>query len=253
MSKRAVATAAEAPRSGDPSPFPYADYAGAKRVLAEALGDGAFYGALLGASGMGKSSLLREVTDSLDRHRHQPIYLSSSRASITNVVRFLAQALRVPPRRSNLETIREISSALKTQPARPLICVDEADRLAAETLQEFRVIAECELQVEPLFGVLLSGLPSLTELLDAPVAFPLKRRITVRVTLNGLRRDELVPFLEHRFGHEARRVPTNALDELFERAQAAPALLDRVVRAALRRPGRLSADDVHDALDQAGL
>jgi type II secretory pathway predicted ATPase ExeA len=202
---------------------------------------------------MGKSSLLREVTDTLDRHRHQPIYLSSSRASITNVVRFLAQALRVPPRRSNLETIREIATALKSQPARPLICVDEADRLTADTLQEFRVIAECELQVEPLFGVLLSGLPSLTALLDAPVAFPLKRRITLRCTLSGLRRDELDAFLEHRFGSEDRRVPAGAKDELFERTQATPALLDRVVRVALRRPGGLAAEDIHDALYQAGL
>lgn len=253
MSKH-VASPAAAPKPPDPSPYPYGDYVAARQALVEALADGGvFYGTLLGASGMGKSSLLRELSETVDRHRHQPIYLSSSHASITNVVRFLAQALRVPPRRSNLETLREIASALKGQPARPLICVDEADRLTAETLQEFRVIAECELQSEPLLAVLLSGLPSLSALLDAPVAFPLKRRISVRCVLSGLRRTDLEGFLEHRFAQDARRIPGSALEELFERTQATPALIDRIVRTALRRPGRLVADDMHDSLDQAGL
>lgn len=251
MSKRAsTPTAPEA--SG--RAFPYADYVLARETLTAALAGPPFYGLVLGASGTGKSALLREVVAGLDRHRHQPIYLSSTRASMTNIVRFLARVLRVPARRSSLETIDELAKAVRAQPARPLVCVDEADRLTADTLQEFRVIAECELEAEPLFSVVLSGLPSLSDQIDAPIAFPLKRRISVRCTLRGLRREELVAFLEHRFGVDARRVPPGAHDDLFERTQAAPGLIDKIVRHALATSsGRLGPDDVHAALDTSGL
>ncbi|MGE0359042.1 MAG: AAA family ATPase [Burkholderiales bacterium] len=251
MSKRASAPRAvlEASRA----PFPYRDYVHAQQALLAALKGPPFYALLLGASGMGKSALLRGVVEGMDRHHHQAIYLSSTRASMSNIVRFLARVLRVPSRRSSLETVDELAKAIRAQPAKPVVLVDEADRLAPETLQEFRVIAECELQEEPLFSVVLSGLPSLGDLIESPVAFPLKRRLSLRCSLAGLLRDELGPFLEHRFGPDARRVPPSTLDELFERTQAAPGLLDAVVRRALLSPGRLEPDAVHAVLDQSGL
>jgi type II secretory pathway predicted ATPase ExeA len=106
-----------------------------------------------------------------------------------------------------------------------------------------------------LFSVVLSGLPPLLSLLDAPALFPLKRRIALRWTLAGLRREELDPFLGHRFGSvDAQRVPLAVRDELFERTQATPALLDRVVRQALRTTdGQLDPEQIRVALDLAGL
>lgn len=259
MTKRpALAPPADPPRdtSRGPGPFPYADYVGARDALSTALAGPPFYGQLEAVSGMGKSTLLRELVDGLDLHRCSYVYLSSTRASITNIVRFLARALRVPAKRSNLETLDEIASSIRGQqpPRSVTVFVDEADRLTADTLQEFRVISECQLLAEPLFSVVLSGLPGLTELLDTPIAFPLKRRITVQCTLGGLRRDELVPFLEHRFSADARRIPAGAHAELFERTQATPGLIMRVLLPVLARAsGRLSQDDVHAALDQADL
>lgn len=254
MSKRSTAPSPEPPLEPSRTPFPYADYLQARRTVTESLAGPPFYALLLGPSGAGKSALLREVVDGLDRHRHQAIYLSSTRASMSNIVRFLARMLRVPCRRSSLETIDEMAKVVRAQVARPVVFVDEADRLTADTLQEFRVIAECELQSEPLFSVVLSGLPTLGDLIDSPVAFPLKRRLGVRCVLRGLRREEFVPFLDHRFGADARRVPPAAHDELFERTQASPGVIDAIVRRALAaRPGRLDADDLHGALDTAGL
>jgi general secretion pathway protein A len=252
MSKRATtAPAPEATRA----PFPYSDYVRAKAALLEALTGPPFYALLTGVSGTGKSALLRDVVESLDRQRYVTIYLSSTRASMANIVRFLARSLKVATRRSSLETIDEVAKAIRlARGTRHVVYVDEADRLSAETLQEFRVIAECELQDEPLFSVVLSGLPSLADQIDAPIAFPLKRRIGLRCVLRGLCREELVPFLEHRFGADARRVPPGAHDDLFERTQATPGLLDKVVRHTLARSNsRLEVDDFHAALDHAGL
>lgn len=253
MSKRATTPAP--PAEASRAPFPYADYVAAKDALVQVLAGPPSYALVVGPSGTGKSALLRDVVDSLDRQRFTTIYLSSTRASMSNIVRFLARVLKVPTRRSSIETMDEVAKSIRlAKSSRHVVYVDEADRLTADTLQEFRVIAECELEGEPLFSVVLSGLPSLSEQIDAPIAFPLKRRIGLRCVLRGLCREELVPFLDHRFGPDARRVPPAAHDDLFERTQATPGLLDKIVRHALAgRAGRLDPDDVHAALDQAGL
>jgi type II secretory pathway predicted ATPase ExeA len=76
----------------------------------------------------------------------------------------------------------------------------------------------------------------------------------VRAVLDGLRRDELAPFLAHRFGDAARRVPVSLHDELFERTRGAPALVDRIIGHALGRTTKTLGDtELREALDAASL
>ena len=238
------------------APFPYRDYVAAKSALEAALKQNAFYGLATGASGTGKTSLAREIAAGLDRHQNQLLYLSAPRVSLLSVVRFVAQALRVTPKRSSLETIRVIADLLQAQPTQLVVWIDEAASLPPDTLSELRSIAEFTCHTPQLFSVVLSGTPELAMLLDSPALFALKRRFTVRCTLAGLQRDELDALLVHRFGHaDARRVSTAIRDELFERARGTPALVDAVVRRALDRAGKGSVTDsqLREALDASAL
>ena len=239
----------------NPAPFPYRDYVAAMNDLKAALTRGPFYGQVVGASGTGKTSLARELSADLDRHQHQFLYLSAPRVSLLSVVRYFAQTLRITPRRSSLETIKVIADVLQTQPTHLVAWIDEAAGLPADTLSELRSMAEFNCEVPQVFSVVLAGPPELRLLLDAPALFPLKRRITVRAVLEGLRTDELDAFLAHRFGTDAKRLAPGLLDELFERAHGVPALLDRVVRYALERAGRGAVDDeaLREAFDACAL
>ena len=242
--------------SPNSAPFPYRDYLAARAQLESSLRSGAFYALVLGASGTGKTSLVRELSQSLDRHQHQLLYLSTPRVSLLSVTRYYAQVLMVTPRRSSLETIKVIADALQAQPTQLIAWIDEAASMPVDTLAELRSLAEFTHQVPQIFSVVLSGTPELKVLLDAPALFPLKRRISLRITLEGLRRDELDPFLIHRFGSaDAKRLPLSLRDELFERARGAPALIDRVSRHALDRAGTAPVGEEHlrEALDAAAL
>jgi len=262
--KRSAAAAAASPppaptadeAAPNLAPFPYRDYLAARTELASALERGPFYALILGASGTGKTSLVRELSAILDRHRHQLLYLSAPRVSLLSVVRYFAQALRVTPRRSSLETIKVIADVLQAQPTQLVAWIDEAAGLPPDTLSELRSMAEFNHEVPQVFSIVLAGTPELRQSLDAPALFPLKRRITVRVSLDGLRRDELDPFLLHRFGAaEHKRIPVGLRDELFERANGIPALVDRVVRHALGRAGKSPIDDerLREAFDACSL
>lgn len=159
----------------NPAPFPYHNYVAAQEELRSALCKGPVYAELTGRSGTGKSSLLREWTDSLDLHHFQPVYLSSSGTSLTNVARFIARTVRVPPKRTHLETVQSLLDVLTTQPANLVVFLDEADRVEARALYELRVLAECHRPGQQSFSVVLSGLPALHETLNSPFLFPLKR------------------------------------------------------------------------------
>lgn len=217
-------------------PFPYRDYEAARNALFRAISSGYVFVAVEGPSGSGKSSLVRQLAPELESSRVHVVYVSSSSASTFGLVNTLARALRVPPMRSSLETGQLVVAALKGAPGRYVLWIDEADEVSLETLREVRILAEADLNSSRILSVVLSGLPALRTLLDAPELFPLKRRITLRLKLTGLSKEELDPFLSHRFGGATpSRFPTNLKDELFERTEAIPALLDKVVRYALGR------------------
>jgi type II secretory pathway predicted ATPase ExeA len=257
MMRRAVNAAPVTTEAApNPAPYPYRDYLAARALIESSLSAGVFYGLVLGGSGTGKTSLVRELAQTLDRREHQLLYLSTPRVSLLSVTRYFAQVLRVTPRRSSLETIKVIADALQAQPTKLIAWVDEAGSMPVDTLGELRSLAEFSHEVPQIFSVVLSGTPELKTLLDAPALFPLKRRISVRIALDGLRRDELDPFLVHRFGSaDSRRLPASLRDELFERARGVPALLDSVARLALARAGDGTVGDEHlrEALDASSL
>jgi type II secretory pathway predicted ATPase ExeA len=249
-----VATATD--EEPNAAPFPYQDYVLARDAFLAAILKGPFFGLLLGESGMGKTTIPRELSTSLESHRHQILYLSSAKASALGVSSFLAESLRVRPRRSHLETIKAIADFLKAQPTHYTLWIDEADKVDLATLVVVRVIAECDLAVPQLLSVVLSGLPELRATLDTRELFPLKRRITVQRALAGLSRPELDAFLLHRLGAAARRLPIATKNEIFERGKGAPALVAKAARAVLERlqgDQPPDADLLREAIDDAGL
>jgi general secretion pathway protein A len=239
----------------NPKSFPYNDYLQAKSTLINALKGDCFYATLLAASGMGKTELLKDIRDELDNHRHQLLYLTSTKLSLFSLVQFLAVRFHVGVRRSYLETVDVIAEYIHAMPSHMVIWLDEADQLSQNTLQELRTLAEHRPSHQLLLSFVLSGLPDLNTKLETPALFPLERRISLRCTLTGLCRNELDAFVEHRFGNQqAQRIPKSGRDEIFERTQATPALIDLVVHHALsNHKGTIELEVMRAVLDIHGL
>jgi general secretion pathway protein A len=232
-------------------PFPYGDYVEAKARIEAAIRRGLFYGWVSGPTGTGKTSLMRELRQALDRHRHNVVYLSATSVSTVGIARHFAQAIHVTPRRSALETSRLITQAIRDQGVHVIAWIDEAHRLSPDTLAEINSLAEFDPDASQVFSVVFSGPAELLSLFDDRRLSALKRRVTIRCALAGLRREELEPFLIHRFGTaDEDRIARDARDELFERTQGAPAIIDAVVRAALERTrGAVTEDVLREVLD----
>lgn len=233
--------------------YPYADFARATETLKAALEKGPFYGLLIGASGTGKTSLLRHVAGALDRHRVQVLYVAQARLTPSSLGRLLAQALHVGARRTHAETLRMLAQVIRDLPQRLALLLDEAQRLSVDAIEELRLLAESELDRGPLFTVVLAGPLEVRERLEAPELFALKRRLSVKVELTGLRADECRPFLARRIEPRSlERLSAEATALLFERGRGVPALIESYAEVALRAAkdgATIDKDSAAEALD----
>jgi len=235
------------------SPFMYGDFQEALDSLTGALTREPVYALLLGDSGSGKTTLLRTLAAGLDRRRFHILYLCHGQPSPTSLVCVLAETLHLPIRRSRAETSRLLVQTLRNLPTRLLFFIDEAQLIRDDTLHEIRLLAEADLDGPPLFSVVLSALPELKDRLLAPQLFPLWRRIRPRVTLTGLRRAELEPFLAHAIAPDtAARFEPHALDTIFEQGRGTPALLAAFAAACInaRSDGMITREQVAEELDR---
>jgi type II secretory pathway predicted ATPase ExeA len=241
---------------GNGTPFDFTDYVRARDALVRALRGPRSYALLIGGSGMGKTRLAAEIGAALDRRTHHFVYVAAARASVVGIVRLCARELCLRTRRSHLERLVAVTETIAAQSTHWVLWLDDADQIAASTLAALRTVVEAVPAATPLLSVVLGGSSVLASRLDEPGLFALKRRIALRCTLAGLRRDELAAFLTHGFGARlAERVPSSVHDELFERTGAAPALVERIVRHALEHQpqGLLDEDHLRAILDTAGL
>jgi type II secretory pathway predicted ATPase ExeA len=215
-------------------PFVFDDFQRALKNLQNAFdGQHDRYVLLSGHTGTGKTMLCRQLRLELDRCRYRILYFSHARRlNATGLVRVLANTLRVPTRRSHSETLHSLVHSLHEEPYQLLLWFDEAHELPEETLSEARALAESDLADDCPIRILLIGLPTLRDRLQAIPS--LWRRIVVREELTGLTLDEMPPFLDHHFGADhTKRLCQQGIHTLFERGRGIPGLIVPMFRRLL--------------------
>ena len=235
-----------------PDVCPYRDFQEALKRLKAAMTDRQGYALLLGESGTGKTTLLRALAAALDRRNFQVLYLSSGRLSRRGLLSVLIDVFRLPWNLSDPQAHRHIVEKLHEIPTRLVFLLDEAQLMRDDPLAEIRLLAEADIEGAPLFSVVLSAQPQFKERLATPSFSAFWRRISPRVTLTGLVRDEVAPFLTHAMGKDvAARFSPDALSALFKQARGLPAQLLTFVAVCLRgrSQGVITAEMVIAALD----
>lgn len=234
-------------------PFPFEDFRLSLEELGAALAERRRYVLLTGESGCGKTTLLRELSRTLEEGRVRLFYFNLARLSPAGLVRVLARSMRAHVGYTCTETVRSVTEILREEKTHALVVADEAQMLPDDTFAELRTLAEADLSGRLPITVLFSGLVELEERLKDCALFPLWRRIPVRLRMGGLRDHEMRPFLVGQAGEPAAaRFPDETLALLFERGRGLPGLVLPAVDLLLRRipDGVVRPDAALELLDR---
>ena len=204
---------------------------------------------LTGETGTGKTTLSRAVIDSLGGRTFSAIITNPAVADaelLRVILRDFGVVSREELRRGRLEaadaqhlleTLDSFLRSLAPLGARAVLVVDEAQGLAPRTLEQLRVLGNMEAGGRRLIQIIMSGQPRLEATLAADDMAQLAQRISRRVRLEPMTKDEVEQYISHRLhvaGGEAQVGFTNEAIALIHRhAQGVPRIVNLICDRAL--------------------
>lgn len=211
---------------------------------------------LVADSGCGKSLLLGQLADELEKQDHVVHYFAHATVGPFGLINVLARKAGIPPCRSRAETALAVSQKLLEDDRKHLLVLDEAHLMPDATLEDVRLLTIADFDRKSPFLLVLAGHPSLDDRLAEPTHHALDQRITTVARLAPLSLDETREYVRLRVeATGARAQPLfadDAITALFDASAGVPRRLNRIASAAMivaasRKQQLVAAQDVHDA------
>ncbi len=158
---------------------------------------------LTGEVGTGKTTLVRSLLQKLPKRTEVAVILNPQLTAQEFLVAICRElGIAQPEERDSLralvDALNEHLLAAHAEDRRTILVVDEAQNLAAEVLEQVRLLTNLETTRQKLLQIILIGQPELRELLARNNLRQLAQRITARYHLEPLDRNETMRYIEHR-------------------------------------------------------
>ena len=195
--------------------------------------------ALIAPAGSGKTVILRALRSRLPEARYRVRYVKVTGLSRRDMCREIAYAMDIPPAGQFPALVRSLQERLKAVEAdglRPVLILDEAQDMRAETLGLLKIITNFDMDSRLVASVLLAGQPPLRRTLQSPELEDVARRMVHFATLRLLSREETGAYVEHRCAIAGNVTPPfdgQALDAIYEISRGNFRAIDRLGRKAL--------------------
>jgi len=197
-------------------------------------------GVITGAVGAGKTCAARAASASLDRSRHTLIYLPNPAIGARGIYQQIITALGGRPRFHKAALIPQAHELLDRERSerhkQTVLILDEAHLLAADQLEELRLLTNAEMDSQSPFSLLLLGQPQLRRRLRLGSFAALDQRIALRYELSGLTAVESADYLHHHLklaGREDRLFSDDAIALIHDAANGIPRQLNNLATQAL--------------------
>jgi MSHA biogenesis protein MshM len=161
-------------------------------------------GLLTAEPGLGKTAVLRKMTENLNPHQYQVRYIAETDFGRLEFYRQLAQSFGLQPsyRRMDLwRNIKEYVTQLATlKNILPIVIIDEAQNLSPDFLRDFPSFLNFVFDSKSYITVWLVGHPELARTLDRYNNIALTSRVQGRCTLQPINdREEFSKLIAHGF------------------------------------------------------
>ncbi len=159
-------------------------------------------GLFIGEVGFGKTYVIRQFINSLNKDLYKVIYISAQKdMSVFDFFKILSDNLNLDTGScykidlyNNIQT--EIKRIVLYDKVQVIIIIDDAHLLTREILLSFKVLYDFDMDSIDYLSIFLVGQPKLKEELAKNIYTALKQRIIVNYTFNGLNRDEVKEYIK---------------------------------------------------------
>ena len=174
----------------------------ALNTLLVAIGSGEGFIKITGEVGTGKTLLCRRLLQAMPDGALSA-YLPNPYLAPRTLLMALAEELSLPVKAEtdDYHLLMQINYALLRHAAvvrKVVLCIDEAQAMPLETLESLRLLSNLETEKRKLMQIVLFGQPELDTKLAEPSVRQLRQRIAFHYRLDGLDRQEVGKYLEHR-------------------------------------------------------
>lgn len=219
-------------------------------------------GALFGAPGTGKSTLLRAFLASLGKTTHHVCYVTHTTCAILDLYRDIAKGFDLNPAFRKADLIAQVQERVlhlsRAKKVRPVLVVDEAHLLPVGFFDEIRILSSFDRDGVDDLTVLLAGHAQLENTLRLAVNEALAQRIVIRIRLRSLLSKEVEGYLAFRLeraGRTAKLFLPDATEAIAKASRGVPRLIDRIAEHSLLvalKAGKkeIDAEIVTDATDE---
>lgn len=195
--------------------------------------------AITGNAGTGKTTLARYILAGVDRSRIMAVELMAPRLESGGVLRLVAAALGLAyqqlPKSTLLKNIENFLMARARERKRVLLVVDEAQNLAADALEELRMLSNLQVGERTLLQSFLLGQSEFRQQLQSPEMEQFRQRIIASYHLEALSNVETRDYIGHRLRLCGWRENPKIMDEAFDQIHGHTAGIPRMINKLCNR------------------
>ena len=160
------------------------------------LAEQATVGLVTGASGVGKSALIKRFLHELPRPQYEAVYLHLTHLPSAGLLKLLVAKLGEIPRRGKDRLFEQILDKARHTEGALLVLLDEAHLLDGDALTDIRLLISSALDDAPPLKVVLVGQEPLRQTLRQSLHAALLSRIAVRCHLAPLTKPETATYID---------------------------------------------------------
>lgn len=197
-------------------------------------------GVITGEVGVGKTVAARAAVAALEASRHTVIYLANPAIGARGIYQQIVALLGGEPRFHKAALIPQAQELIERERSergkQVVIILDEAHLLAADQLEELRLLTNTAMDSESPFAGILLGQPTLRRRLRVGSFAALDQRIALRYEVPGMSAAESAAYLAHHLALAGRSDPLfsdDAIALLHQASRGVPRLLNNLATQAL--------------------
>ncbi len=218
-------------------------------------------GVLTAEPGLGKTAILRQITQQLNPHEYQVIYVSETDFSRLEFYRQLAVAFGLMPRYRRTQQWKELKDRMidlmDNRHILPVLIIDEAQNLSHEFWCDFPSFLNFSFDSRDMMTVWFVGHPHLDRLLGRVPYEALQGRIQVRHQLQPINdKESFAAFIHHGFneaGCQQTLLSNSGIELIRIASQGKPRLAHRLLVAALRSAADQKMNHLSDEIIEQAI